>query len=161
VCLGNLDHQFQVNLSRSHKNEESLRKLRLIDQKHKQHEFIAFQIAEREKIKNVEKWSKIKTDKEILIKDIKEVKLFENDKSQKKRQKHKLYEVLKLNYDKFKQAQKSDQVKKIEDGKRYLQEYEKLMNERDQIKQKEVHKYKDIHDNKVILNLKNNDPVNI
>jgi hypothetical protein len=141
ICVfRNLDHQFQVNLSRNYKNEESLRKLRSINQKHKQHEFIAFQIAEREKVKNVEKWAKIKIENEILVKDMKEVKIFENDKSQKKQQKHKLYEVLKLNYDKFKQAQKSDKVKKIEDDKRYLQEYEKLMNERDQLKQKEVHK---------------------
>lgn len=133
--------------------------MRIISQKHKQRELLVSQIAEQNKLKKAEKWSNIEVGREVLLKDKSEVKNFENDKNQRKQQKHQLYQVLKLNYDNFLQSQKSNKISKIEEDKKYLQDYEKLMAERDQLKQREVSKWKGIQDAKVTLDLKHNDQV--
>jgi hypothetical protein len=133
--------------------------MRIISQKHKQRELLVSQIAEQNKLKKAEKWSNIEVGREVLLKDKSEVKIFENDKNQRKQQKHQLYQVLKLNYDNFLQSQKSNKISKIEEDKKYLQDYETLMAEKDQLKQREVSKWKGIQDAKVTLDLKHNGQV--
>lgn len=138
-----------------------MQRLRLISQKQRQRELLISQIAENNRLKKAEKWSNIEVGREVLLKDISEVKLFEKDKNQRKQQKHRLYQALKINYDSFMHNRKSSKINKIEEGKKYLQDYEKLMAERDLLKQKEVAKWKGVQDSKVTLDLKHNDPVKI
>lgn len=126
-----LDGVIQLSRSKNDLQDKALKQIKLRQSQCKQRQVIEAQIATHKHIRRIENSNRKNIDSVIITTAQQQQKEYELKLQQKRLQKQKLYEILKMNYDRFKESKRTKRKNELEEGRKYLMEYDKVLEQRE------------------------------